>query len=154
MRKTKVLTRALALLAILVMVCPSWAKPKDNGPGILGTLDSNRASVDLSVSVVGFPQCTVPLPNTTQTYAVKAYIFQPSGRMFAIGLGFSADFNCSSDPNTSELVALTVNAFPGLTFKPGPATLVYQIIQTTTDNLTSAVTDVVVYEYGSRIDLH
>lgn len=158
MQKMKALKRALALVAVLVMAGTGWAaKPGGVGPGIPGDLNGSRDSVDVSVPVVGFASCSDPLPlNTTRTYSVKAYIFQPSGRIFAIGLGFSGSFACSADLNTSQPVPVSVDALPGLTFKPGPATLVYQVIQTTTDNNTvpATVTDTVVYEYGSRVDLH
>jgi len=156
MQKMKALKRALALAAVLVMAGTAWAaKPGGVGPGIPGDLTPTRDSVDLLVPVVGFPSCNTL--NTNQTYSVKAYIFQPSGRIFAIGIGYNtASFACSADPNTSQNVPVSVDALPGLTFKPGPATLVYQVIQTTTDTSTDpdTVTQIVVYEYGSRVDLH
>ena len=153
LRKMKALKRALALAAVLAMAGTSWAA-KPSGPGIPGDLNGTRDSVNLSVSVVGFPACDTL--NTAQTYSVKAYIFQPSGRMFGVGIGVSEIFSCSTDTNTSQNVPVTVDAFPGLTFKPGPATLMYQVIQTTTDTVPEpdTVSDVIMYEYGSRVDLH
>lgn len=153
MQKMKALKTAFALAAVLVMTGAAWAK-QGGGPGIPGDLTPTRDSVDLSVPVVGFPLCNTL--DTNQTYSVKAYIFQPSGRIFAIGIGYNtADFGCGTDPTTSVDVPVKVDAFPGLTFKPGPATLLYQVIQTQDDGDPNTPTvDSVIYEYGSRVDLH
>jgi hypothetical protein len=88
-----------------------------------------------------------------QAYAVKAYNFQPSGRIFAIGISDPTTFACSMTAETP--VNMTVNAFPGLTFKPGPATLLFQVILTEDDgDIATSPVDSVIYEYGSRVDLH
>jgi hypothetical protein len=140
---------ALALAAVLTMSGTGWAKP--SGPGIPGDLNGSRDSVALEVAVPAYEACDTT--NTNQTYSVKAYIFQPSGRMFAIGISDPTSFTCSL--TTEQLTAVTVNAFPGLTFKPGPATLLFKVILTEDDgNIATPLVDTVIYEYGSRVDLH
>jgi len=157
MQKMKAFKRALALAAVLVMAGTAWAK-QGGGPGVPGNLNGARNEVTLEVSVPAFqasPQGVCDTANSNQTYSLKAYIFQPSGRMFAIGIGVSQEFDCSTSAVTP--VPVIVNALQGLTFKPGPATLMYQVIQTTTDTTdpqNQKITDLVVYEAGSRIDLH
>jgi hypothetical protein len=141
---------ALALAAVLAMGGTGWAKP--SGPGIPGDLNGSRDSVVLSVPVPAYDLCDTT--NANQTYSVKAYIFQPSGRMFAIGISDLTSLpTCSL--TTEQLINMTVNAFPGLTFKPGPATLLYKVILTEDDgNIATPLVDTVIYEYGSRVDLH
>jgi hypothetical protein len=148
---------ALAVAAVLAMGGTGWAK---NG-GIPGDLNSARNEVTVQVPVPSMTATTegglCDTANTAQTYDIKAYIFQPSGRMFAIGIGYSEGFNCSTSGD--QQIDVLVKAFPGLTFKPGPATFVYQVIQTTTTAPTtpggsSTVADLVVHEYGSKVNLH
>src|SRR4026209_1818271 len=124
MQKMKVIKIAFALAAVLAMSSTGWAK-NDNGggPGISGVLNGARNSVALSVPVPADPEC---INDVNHSYSVKAYIFQPSGRIFAIGIGAPTSFSCSL--STEQLIPMTVNAFPGLTFKPGPATLLFQVI--------------------------
>ncbi len=149
MQKIKALKIALALAAVLAMSGTAAAKP--SGPGIAGDLNGTRDSVALSVPVPAYVACDTT--NTNQTYSVKAYIFQPSGRIFAIGISNPTSFTCSL--TTEQLIDVTVNAFPGLTFKPGPATLLFQLILTEDDgNIATPLVDSVIYEYGSRVDLH
>lgn len=150
MQKLKWLKGVLVLAGVLAMAGGAWAKkPAGAGPGVPGTLDATRTSVEVSVPVPAYAGCT----GLNQAYAVKAYVFQPSGRIFAIGIGEPTMFNCSV--STEQLVPMTVNAFPGLSFKPGPATLLYQVILTEDDgDATTPLTESIIYEYGSRIDLH
>lgn len=159
MKAMKKIKLAVALAAVLAMGGTGWAKPK--GSGIDGDLNSARNEVTLQVSVPSMTATTegglCDSANTAQTYGIKAYIFQPSGRMFAIGIGYSEGFSCSTTGD--QQIDLLIKAFSGLTFKPGPATFVYQVIQTTTTAPTttggsSTVADLVVHEYGSRVDLH
>ena len=147
MQKMKVIKIALALAAVLAMSSTGWAK---NGPGTPGVLNGARNSVALSVPVPADAEC---LNDLNHSYSVKAYIFQPSGRIFAIGIGAPTSFNCSL--SAEQLIDMTVNAFPGLTFKPGPATLLFQVILTEDDsNIATPLVDSVIYEFGSRVDLH
>lgn len=157
--KITALTWGLALAAVLAITGTGWAKkPTFAGPGADGQLDSTRTIVTLSVPV---PQQTCKTNTTTQTYtySAKAYILQPSGRILAIGFSDPTDFNCLLDQN----VNVTITAIQGLSFKPGPATLIYQVMETTTttvvtDPLTGATatttTTNVVNEYGSTVNLH
>jgi hypothetical protein len=139
----------LALAAVLAMGGTGWAKP--SGPSIPGDLNGSRDSVALSVPVPAYVECDTT--NTNHSYSVKAYIFQPSGRMFAIGTSDPTSFTCSL--TAEQLINVTVNAFPGLTFKPGPATLLFKVVLTEDDGDTNTpLVDTVIYEYGSRVDLH
>jgi len=151
MQKMKFLKGVLVLAAVLALAGTAWAKKNKNGPGIPGVLNSTRDSVTLQVPVDAIPTCD-PL-NVNQVYSVKVYIFQPSGRLLTIGIGANdSPFSCSAtDP---QMVDATVNAIPGLTFKPGPATLLYQIILTDSDPLLVTPSVTVVNENGSRVDLH
>ena len=149
MKKVGIIKLAVALLAVLAMNGTGWAAKGGGGPGVSGALNSTRSSAVVSVSVPAYAQCDAL--NLTQTYAVKAYIFQPSGRIFAIGITEPpTSFTCNPAGTT---VDVTVNAFSGLTFKPGPATLLFQVILTENDGVNPAV-DSVIYENGSRVDLH
>ena len=160
MQKMKGIKIAIALAAVLGMGGIGWAaKPVGVGPGISGDLNGPRTEVTVEVTV---PQMEAPptglcdTANTAQTYSIKAYIFQPSGRIFAIGIGSNTEsFSCSTAAD--QQIDMLIKALSGLSFKPGPATLVYQVIQTTTDitdPLNPKITDLVVEEAGSRIDLH
>ena len=149
MQKMKALKIALALAAVLAMSGTGWAA-KPSGPGISGDLNGSRDSVALSVPVPAYQAC---INDGNHSYAVKAYIFQPSGRIFAIGISDPTSFSCTL--TTEQLINVTVNAFPGLTFKPGPATLLFQVILTEDDgNIATPPVNTVIYEYGSRVDLH
>ena len=143
MQKMKVIKIAFALAALLAMSGNGWAKPHGGGPGLTGDLSGNRDSVLVLLPV---DACTAVL---NHTYSVKAYIFQPSGRIFAVGIG-NATFTCQA---LAQDVSMTVDAFPGLTFKPGPATLIFQVLDTNNTNPSVPVTTIV-DEQGSRIDLH
>jgi len=153
MQKMKGLKRALAVMAVLAMTSTAaWAKKGGGGPAVSGDLLAN-GHVTMEVLVPAFESCAVPVPNTTptQTYSIKAYIFQPSGRMFAIGLGSNTELlECST---TEQLIDVTVKPFSGLNFKPGPATLLFQVLENNTDP-TNPVVNGVIDESGSRIDLH
>ena len=157
--KITALKWALALAAVLAISGTGWAaKPTFGGPGTPGQLDPTRTIVTLSVPV---PQQSCKTNTATQTYSysVKAYILQPSGRMLDIGFSDPTAFDCVKDQN----VNVTIKAVDGLSFKPGPATLLYQVIETTTttvtDNTTHAIisttiTTNVINEYGSTVNLH
>jgi hypothetical protein len=133
---------ALALAAVLAMSGTGWAKP--NGPGLPGDLNGSRDTVEVLLTVGA---CTAVL---NHTYSIKAYIYQPSGRMFAVGIG-NNPFTCQA---VAQEVLLTVNAVQGITFKPGPATLIYQILDTDNTNPSTPPVTTVVDEQGFRVDLH
>ena len=162
MRRMKMIKTALALAAVLAMAGTGWAKPGNGnggGPGVNGDLNGSTVTVVITVptktqaGVCETP--TIPPIGTTITtiHTLKAYIFQPSGRMFGIALG-TEPFTC--DLLADQQVTVTLQIFPGLTLKPGPATLLYQAIETTTTTTatTSTTTNEVIYEFGSRVDLH
>src|SRR5437867_888139 len=133
MQKMKVIKIAFALAALLAMSGNGWAKPGGGGGGTNGDLNGSRDSVLVLLPV---DACTAVL---NHTYSVKAYIFQPSGRIFAVGIG-NATFTCQAG---AQDVSMTVDAFPGLTFKPGPATLIFQILDTNNTNPSVPVTTIV-----------
>jgi hypothetical protein len=155
MQKIKVV---LALAVVLATSNVGWAA-KSRGVGIPGDLDGTRTEVTVEVTV---PQMEAPptglcdTANAGQTYSIKTYIFQPSGRIFAMGIGANTEtFSCST--TADQQIDMFIKALQGLSFKPGPATLVYHVIQTTTDTtdpLNPKMTDLVVHESGFRIDLH
>ena len=152
LRRMKMIKTALALAVVLAMAGTGWAKPGFGGPGVNGDLNGNTVTVVITVPTnteVGLCDSTPPPLGTTKAYTLKAYIFQPSGRMFGIALGTNT-FTCDTLADQQVTVALQV--FPGLTLKPGPATLLYQAIETTTT--TTTTTNEVIYEFGSRVDLH
>ena len=154
--KVKMGGMAIALLAVLSMTGTGWAKKSFAGPGLSGTFVSGgRTSVQVTVPVQPLDECGTALPPATESYTVKAYIFQPSGRMFAIGIGDATTFTCSSSAVTDVLT--TVDAFPGLEFKPGPATLLFKVMRSVDpdgNGVGAAGPEVVVDEYGYRIELH
>ena len=168
MRRMKMIKTALALAAVLAMAGTGWAKPGNGngggGPGVNGDLNGNTVTVVITVPTqtqAGLCPTTPVVPPVGTTvdtdYNLKAYIFQPSGRMFGIALGTNT-FNC--DTLADQQVTVVLQVFPGLTLKPGPATLLYQAIETTLTTTTTATgttsttTNEVIYEFGSRVDLH
>ena len=154
MRRMKMIKTALTLVAMLAMCGNVWAKPGFGGPGVNGDLNGNTVTVAITVPTnteVGLCDTTVLPVGTTKAYSIKAYIFQPSGRMFGIALG-TQPFTCDTTADQQVTVALQV--FPGLTLKSGPATLLFQVIETTTTTTPPSATNDVVYEFGSRVDLH
>ena len=70
--------------------------------------------------------------------------------MFAIGISVPETPNFACSATTADVI---VEAFPGLSFKPGPATLLYKIFGPT-DLTNPSIEQTVIDEYGSRIDLH
>jgi hypothetical protein len=152
MKGTERIKAAFALMAVLAMSGTGWAKPSFGGPGISGELNGPRTEATVDISLPAFTGCDTL--NTLESYAVKAYIFQPSGRMFAIGISDPTSFTCSS---TTQVVVqdVLVKGFPGLSFKPGPATLLFQVTLTEDDgDVNTPPVDSVIYEFGSRVDLH
>jgi hypothetical protein len=139
-RKMSCLKRAFAVAALLAMTGTASAKNQSSG-GVSGDLSPDRTSATVTVTA----QCN----STTQgvSGALSVYIFQPSGRLLNIGIG-NVTVNCTA-PAISQDVVVTVNAVPGLSFKPGPATLLIRF--TTTDQTTM---EPIVSESGSRVDLH
>lgn len=154
--KLKIGSMAVALLAVLSMTGTGWAKKSFAGPGLSGAfVNGARTSVEVTVPVQPLEECGTAVAPATESYTVKAYIFQPSGRMFAIGIGDATTFTCSSSAVTDVLT--TVDAFPGLDFKPGPATLLFKVMRTVDPDGAGALppeAEVVVDEYGYRIELH
>jgi hypothetical protein len=161
MRKMKVIKTALALAAVLAMSGNGWAKQGGGGPGVNGDLNGDIVTLEVTVPTkteAGLCDSVTPTPGTTKTYAIKAYIFQPSGRMFGIAIGYNTEtFTC--DTAMDQQVDVQMKVFPGLSLKPGPATLLYQVIETTPTTSTgptptTTVANEVIYEFGYRIDLH
>jgi len=149
---------ALALAGALVCSGPALAaKPgKGGGPGMLGVLSSTRDSVVVKVPVDCDP---VPQGSTnTKSETLSVKIFQSVGRLLNIGI-FSVSSSeqqiCTGGPTEIEV---TVKAIPGLTFQPGPATILIKLTETTTTPPVPPAllptVDVHETESGARIDLH
>ena len=152
MKGMEKITTALALAGVLAMTGTGWTKPNSGGHGVSGELNGPRTEATVDISLPAFTGCDTL--NTLETYSVKAYIFQPSGRMFAIGISDPTSFACSSTTGTAVQDVL-VKAFPGLSFKPGPATLLFQVTLTEDDgDVNTPPVDGVIYEFGSSVDLH
>lgn len=134
---------ALALAVVLAISSTAAAK-KPASLGVSGDLSADRTSVTVSVTT---PACvTDPLATQPAVGSLSVYIFQSVGRLINIGTS-----NTSVTCNGATLVQdITVNAIPGLTFQPGPATLLIRFA-TPVDPLTNQST---ITETGSRIDLH
>ena len=140
---------ALALAAILAMASTASAK-KPASLGVSGGLSADRTSVTVSVTTpacfsVSDPTIVPPPPPAVGTLSV--YIFQSVGRLINIGTS-NTSVICDGAKLTQDV---TVNAIPGLTFQPGPATLLIRFSAPQDPNNPSTVT---ITETGSRIDLH
>jgi len=152
---------ALALAAALVSSAPeSAAKPAQAGPGLIGDLNSpvrNMAVVKVPVD------CDPAGANQTKTAKVSVIIFQPSGRLLNIGTG---SVESTEQPplictGSKTEIDVTVNAIPGLAFKPGPATILIKLTETTTTTTPNldpnqpplVEVDVDETESGARVDL-
>jgi hypothetical protein len=154
---------ALALAVVLAMTGTGWAKKPTFAPSLDGQFkDAARTMVDVLVPI---PQCTDSYTASNGdiynfSYSLEAYIFQPSGRILAIGFYGPSAFDCASN------VDVTITAVQGLSFKPGPATLLYKVtetedVTTTTANpdptlppITSTTTTITVHQYGATINIH
>ena len=161
MRRMTVIKTAIALAAVLAMNGTGWAKKGFAGPGLAGDLNGNTVTVDVTVPTKTEALCPVVTPPPVGTtisysYIVTTYIFQPSGRMFGIALGGNTTDPFTCDTNADEVVSLQLQVLPGLTLKPGPATLLYKVTETTTTTTIGGTTtgSEVIWEYGSRVDLH
>lgn len=133
---------ALVLAVVLALTGSASAKKASSGPGVAGDLSDDRTSVIVSVTS---PACvTDPLATQPAVGALSVYIFQSVGRLINIGTS-NTSVTCNGATSVQDV---TVNAIPGLSFQPGPATLLIRF--TTVDPLTLQPT---VSESGSRIDL-
>lgn len=131
---------AVALAAILTMNGAALAKKPDTG-GVPAQLSADRTSVDLSINL----QCD-PATTLNSQGSLSVYIFQSVGRLINIG-SFSTNVSCGTGTETAQ--AVTVEAIDGLSFQPGPATLIYRF--TTQDSVSLLPT---VQESGARLNLH
>jgi hypothetical protein len=130
---------AVALAAILAMNGTALAKKPDAG-GVPAQLSADRTSVDLSINL----QCD-PATTLNSQGSLSVYIFQSVGRLINIGT-FNTNVPCTGSA-TAQTV--TVEAIDGLSFQPGPATLIYRF---TTQDSVSLITTV--QESGARLNLH
>ena len=153
---------ALAVAAIFAMSGSAVAKKPANLGGISATLSSDRKTVTVDAT----PQCAQPTvppaqgATSTLSAEYSIYIFQSHGRLINIGIG-----NDEGDCTTPKQV--TVEAIEGLTFQPGPATMImkvttYQAVTTTTPSqtpggqatTTTTETAIGISESGARVNLH
>jgi len=132
---------AIALAAVLAMNGAALAKkPVDNG-GVPAALSADRTSVDVTINL----QCN-PATTLNSQGSLSVYIFQSVGRLINIGT-FNTNVSCGTGAVTAQ--AVTVEAIDGLSFQPGPATLIYRF--TTQDSVSLINT---VQESGARLNLH
>ena len=135
--KMKALKGAVALAAILAMTGSAFGKKNSNGAGVPASLSPDRTAVTISLSEL--PACLI-----TGSATLSVYVFQSVGRLINIGT-YNAPVTCTGATTAAQ--DITVTAFQGLSFQPGPATLL--IRYTITDAGIQTHTDT-----GSRIDLH
>lgn len=143
-KKMTALKRAVVLTAVLVLTGTASAKKAANAPGVSGDLSDDRTSATVSVSQQCAPPSDPLAPATSGT--VSVYILQSVGRLINIGIG-NGSVPCDGVTVTQDI---TVNAIPGLTFQPGPATMLIRF--TTIDP--ADPTKTIVSESGARINLH
>ena len=155
---------ALALAGAMLSSGPVLAaKPgKGGGPGIPGDLDQTRTSVAVMIPVECAAPVFDPITNTTTTTTatLSVKIFQSVGRLINIGTG-SGTPTCNGQ--TTD-IGVTVKAVTGLTFQPGPATILITLTETATSSTPSVdplnpnpvvvTSPPEITETGARIDLH
>jgi len=111
---------AIALAAFMMVGGAAFADTSSVGIDPTGVLSANRASATLTGTAV----CTAG-----DTATLTVHIYQSVGRLINIGIGDVSPFTCSGNSGTWSAV---VNAIPGLTFQPGPATVVVRSVTTVT----------------------
>lgn len=141
--KMTALKRALALVAVLALTGTAWAKPS-SAPGVPGDLSGDRTSATVTITA----QCDISVLGYSET--VSVYILQSVGRLINIGIGDATVVCGPSVTATSQDTDITVNAIPGLTFQPGPATM---LIRFTAPNPDPTKPDVV-SEKGLIVNFH
>jgi hypothetical protein len=129
---------AVALAAILAMNGAALAKKPV--AGVPAQLSADRTSVDLSINLLCDPATTLNAQGS-----LSVYIFQSVGRLINIGT-FNTNVACTG---VETAQAVTVEAIDGLSFQPGPATVIYRF--TTQDSVSLLNT---VQESGARLNLH
>jgi hypothetical protein len=149
--KMKALKGAVAFAAILAMSGSAIAKKNNNGGGIPADLSDDRTTVTLSVT----PQCQQSSTvGATVSADYSVYIFQSVGRLINIGIASGEGLPC----NSTTPIDIIVEAVDGLTFQPGPATMILKfttIESTTPVGGTPTETQVgIPIESGARINLH
>ena len=164
-KKSTRIVGALALAGALVTSGPVLAvKPaqptQGGGGGLIGDLSPARDSAIVKVPV----DCDPAGANQTKTASVSVKIFQPSGRLLNIGTGSVASTAQQAICAGSQTeIDVTVNAIPGLAFKPGPATILIKLTETITTATTTppvppatqptVTVTVDETESGARVDL-
>lgn len=141
--------QALALAGVLSMTGTAMAK--NGNSGVPGDLSADRTQV--TIEAPDLPACGGETTATT-TANVTAYLFQSVGRLINIGT-YSGSVECTGSPTAAH--DITIYAIPGLTFQPGPATLVFQYTTTTTTTDPSIPTPVTTQQTsysGGRVNLH
>jgi hypothetical protein len=155
-KNLRFLTGAVALTAALAVNGSALAKkPASNGGGTTVDMSADRKTVTVNVT----PTChAATVPGATLTAEYSIYIFQSVGRLINIGIG-NGEVSCTALTPTG----IEVEAIEGLTFQPGPATMIvkFTTIQTTlvpaVDPLsppTEMDTVIGTSESGARVNLH
>ena len=148
---------AVALAAVLTISGTAAAKRNPNMGGASADLSADRKTVTVNV----VPQChTAPVvPGSSLSVDYSIYIFQSHGRLINIGIGSAEALECSATTG-----AVQVEAIEGLTFQPGPATMIVKLTTYQTTTVTTVVngvstpttteTAIGTSESGSKVNLH
>jgi hypothetical protein len=122
-KNLSVLKGALAVAAILAISGSALAKKPASLGGTSATLSSDRKTVTVNAT----PKCMAS-PGATLSAEYSIYIFQAHGRLINIGIGTEAGDCVTSIP-------VDVEAIDGLTFQPGPATMIIKVTTVATTNV-------------------
>jgi hypothetical protein len=141
------LKRALVLAAVLTLTGTAWAKPKSAPPGVSGDLSSDRTIATVTISD---QQCSPVASDPTASETLSVYIFQSVGRLINIGIGNGTDADAVPCDGTPYDRTIDVYAIQGLSFQPGPATMLIRV--TAPDPLDATKT--IVSEKGFQVNLH
>jgi hypothetical protein len=146
-------TAAIALAAFMFFGGRAFADTTSVVIDGSGNLNSSRTTATLTVSGV----CTVG-----DTATLTVHLFQSVGRLINIGIGDVSAFTCTGN---ADSFTVDVDAIPGLTFQPGPATVIVRSVTTTTTTTTvtnpdgTTTTNTVTtptgdHEFGGMVNLH
>lgn len=141
--KVTAFKQALALAAVLSM--SGTALAKNGNSGVDGDLSADRKEV--TVRMPEIPACDF----LTTTGTLSVYIFQSVGHLINIGT-YSGSVSCNGAPTAAQ--DITVTAIPGLTFQPGPATLLVRYTTTTTTAGVPPTSTQTHSDTGARLNLH
>ncbi len=130
---------AIALAAFLLVGGAAFADTSSVGIDATGALNQARTTATLTGNVV----CTVAPGALSESATLTVHIYQSVGRLINIGIGDAIGPNKDGSitcDGTAQTWSAVVNAIPGLTFQPGPATVVVRSVTTETVAVLDPVT--------------